>query len=133
MSTNGIARRTQHQAGWIPALLLLAVLLRGLVPMGWMPAIGLGGPQLVICTTSGLAAAPADMFAPGGEQAPPKADHSPCAFAGLGVPLLPATVAIAFSHALEAREGSPPTGPPALLSGSSKQVRPPAQAPPTFR
>jgi len=126
--------RTSSQRTWIPALLLLAVLLRGLVPAGWMPALGMDGPQLVICTTNGLVAAPADMFASGEDHAPPaSADHSPCAFAGLGVPILPAAVAIVTACALLILQGAPPTGPPPAVDDTRSHIRPPAQAPPTQR
>jgi hypothetical protein len=119
---------------WIPALLLLAILLRGLVPVGWMPAVGMDGPQLVICTTSGLVAAPAEMFAPGGDPAPPASvDHSPCAFAGLGMPILPAVAAIVTACAQMILESAPPTGPPAAVDSARSHIRPPAQAPPAQR
>ena len=133
MTASGLMQRQQNRAGWIPALLLFALLIRGLVPVGWMPALGLQGPQLVICTTSGFAAAPVDLRTPANEQAPPTADHSPCAFAGIGAPLLPATFALPFSYAMLAIASTLPTGPPALFADSRAHIRPPAQAPPTLR
>jgi len=114
------------------ALLLLALLLRGLVPTGWMPMVGADGAGLVICSSAGATAAPDDIFLPGEQQAP-VADHSPCAFAGLGTPLLPTAFPLAFSFAAILLTTAPATGPPAAPASPRDRLRPPAQAPPTLR
>ena len=126
-----IARHPAHRPV-AAALLLLALLVRGLVPAGWIPMVGADGAGLVICSSAGATAAPAGIFLPGEQQAP-VADHSPCAFAGLGTPLLPAAFPLAFSFAAILLSTAPATGPPAAPASPRDNLRPPAQAPPTLR
>lgn len=122
------ARRT-----WAVALLLCACLLRGLLPVGWMPAMAADGPRLVICTAQGLVAA-ADAAQSNGEQAPPAAtNHSLCVFAASGTPMLAAVPALVAAFGGLALAAAPPTGPPAPAGDRRGHLRPPAQAPPTLR
>jgi disulfide bond formation protein DsbB len=119
------------RSDWLFAVLLLAVLLRGIVPAGWMPALGPEGPQLVICTAERAVAAPADWDAAAGHEVPAQSgDHEPCAFAGLGVSMLPMAIGISVGYALVAIVSAPPTGPPAPTRGLGHHFLPPAQAPP---
>lgn len=121
----------RHQ--WAVVLLLFALLLRGMVPAGWMPAMASDGPPFIICTAQGLVAA-ADAWQPNGEQTPPAStDNSLCAFAVSATPMLAAMPAVVVAIALAAREAAPPTGPPAPIDDPRVHLRPPAQAPPTLR
>lgn len=116
---------------WVSALFLFAVLLRGLVPAGWMPADIAGGMQLTICSADAIATAPAELLFPGTDQVPPPgADHSPCAFAGLGVPLLAAGIAGLPGHGPLILAGWALHGLSAAVEDSRRRVWPPAQAPP---
>lgn len=102
----GLARRR----GWL-LLLMLALVLRGVTPLGWMPnPQGPSGSPFVICTASGPQLIAAERSehpskTPSGEH------HSVCAFAGT-----------AFGPALDGR--------PDLGSGLAA-VAPRAQLPPT--
>jgi hypothetical protein len=112
-------------------LFACALLVRLLVPAGWMPAADASGAHLVMCD-GGAAAMPAHGMdhgkAPMHHQGP--SDH-PCSFAGpvaaidtplVAVPLPP--VAPRYALAIERRAGAvgrglaapppPPTGPPAF-------------------
>jgi hypothetical protein len=71
------------------ALLALALVVRVLVPAGWMPAQG-NGLAITLCSGSGAVAAWVDADGKIRKQDPAKGampDH-PCAFAGLGAPML---------------------------------------------
>lgn len=71
------------------ALLALALLARVLVPAGWMPAEG-RGMAITLCSGSGAVAAWVDADGKIQKHDPAKGampDH-PCAFAGLGMPML---------------------------------------------
>ncbi|OQW41681.1 MAG: hypothetical protein A4S12_00080 [Proteobacteria bacterium SG_bin5] len=118
----------------VAALIALALLLRVLVPAGLMPRIDAGGLRLVVCTGE---AAHAQVTVPLGqpdhEKAPGPGDlhkAAPCAFAGLGAPVLggasPILLAVAmlaaFAAALWRRPTPTPRAPAAL--------RPPLRGPP---
>jgi hypothetical protein len=89
----------------LAAVLLIAAMLRGLMPTGFMPAIAADGSfEIVICSSSGLKTI---SVTPGGEPVPSAAQQSdrqnsdgssvqqPCVFGGLadavslGLPLIP--------------------------------------------
>lgn len=111
------------------ALAVLAIVLQGLTPQGFMPGRTPSGPSLVICTGHGPLLKASDLGAPGGKT--PAGDHHDiCPFAGHGVaPVLaagPLVVADRFAYAdarsaTDARPGEaralaapppPATGPP---------------------
>jgi hypothetical protein len=74
-------------------LALVAMLLRALVPAGWMPGTANGSP-LVLCTANGLVQVLDASLAPMPDDAP--ASHSPaadgnCPFGAAASPVLPAT------------------------------------------
>lgn len=122
------------------ALALGAILFRGLIAPGWMPAGGVDGPRIVFCAgADAMAAADAAQAAFDARlsNAPTKhkpAPQQPCAFAAFGLALdrpeataalalsasgataplaaLPATVF--FGHGLAAPP-PPATGPPAFI------------------
>jgi len=74
------------------ALLLLALLLRTVVPAGWMPA-ATGGFNITLCSGMGPGAARMGHDAPMHKDGP-QPDH-PCAFAGLGAALVaPAAIGV---------------------------------------
>jgi len=80
------------------ALALSAVLLRGLLPAGWMPNAG-GGPGLTICTLNGLR-----HINLSGEPAHTPQHHTVCPFAAApplasaDAPVLALTPSFAFLH-----------------------------------
>lgn len=121
-------RHLRHHA---TLLALCAVLLRGLIPLGWMPSTAAGG--LALCTADGLVqlapAAAGDLL----EQAAPPAEDghtldAPCAFAASG-PLGCAPLALALPDALPLA-GLPdtPYSTPFLAPRTRSNVR--ARAPP---
>lgn len=124
---HGLARRRV----WTAALLLLALMVRAVVPAGWMPTVGPAGVQMVICTAEGLVEAPADWAVPGDEQSPIlPGDHAPCVFAALGTPFLPHAIVMSVGPALAVIANAPPTGPPTRPVPLGRYILPPAQAPP---
>jgi hypothetical protein len=114
-------------------LLTLALLMRLIVPAGWMPTAG-NGYAITLCTGAGTVSAwiDADGKLHKGEPADTASDHS-CAFAGfagaldlpatgaLALPILPATaILVARPFAVDIGRGlaappPPQTGPPATL------------------
>lgn len=123
-------RHTLRSRPWLAALILTAaLLLRVLVPAGFMPTALDGRVTLAICDGSGaLALAPAMH---GMHHAPKHAaTKNPCAFADLSVPalgsvppiLLAAAIAFALASALTRRMPLAPL--------PAAHVRPPSQGPP---
>jgi hypothetical protein len=115
-------------------LAALAILLRVLIPAGWMPATG-DGFAITLCTGSGVMTGWIDKDGSvhkGERDHGGKIDH-PCAFAGLGAafdlptlvppalpPLAAATAIVGAAADLMIGRGlaappPPPTGPPARL------------------
>ncbi len=116
---------------WAIALLLFALLVRGLVPAGWMPAMASNGPQLIICTAQGLAATPDSIGLQDDNQAPPAtADQGLCLFACLGVPLLPLLAAGSVGISLLIPERWSSFGTTSAVFEYRSHSWPPAQAPP---
>lgn len=115
------------------ALLMLALLMRVMIPAGWMPAAG-SGYAITLCTGTGAVSAwiDKDGNVHKGKPADSKPDQ-PCAFSGfsavldlpfsVGLPLAPISataliaaklLAVTIGHGLAAPP-PPPTGPPATL------------------
>ena len=125
---------------WFGALIALAMLVRLLVPAGWMPVADAAGSHLVLCDGAmplGAMAKAMPGMASGGKHGKAPMHHGgpsdhPCAFAGpaaavdtpvLALPLPPAmpprAVVVAYlvaavGHGLAAPP-PPPTGPPAFV------------------
>lgn len=115
----------------VAPLALILLIAAGLVPQGWMPRAAAGQLGMVICTAQGLVAAPADWGGPEDPQDKAAAgERGPCAFAGLGVPVLPPAPAVRVGHVRVLDSGRPPTGPPADPGRPLRHRLPPAQAPP---
>ncbi len=94
-----IDRRT-----WWALALLPALLLRALVPAGFMPAVGSGSLALVFCEPAGQAAGPHAHHHPGADGAG-HGRHSAsaeCPFAQSAAPALPTLAAVAIGHPLVA-------------------------------
>jgi hypothetical protein len=72
---------------WAVGLALLALVLQGLTPPGFMMARAAGGATIAICTGHG-AATLADLGGHPAKQAPSRPD-APCAFAGHGLAAAP--------------------------------------------
>ena len=129
-----LACRHAGLAGW---LFGLALLLRLLMPSGYM--VDTAGGRLAITLCSGHAAMPMPvaMAMPGGSgheghEVPPRTD-APCAFAGLLAPGLAAVDLLPFAPVLAfavgtARTVAHPTPPPAHTL-----LRPPSRGPPAGR
>lgn len=131
------ARRPPRPNGLHAALLLTALFAlfwRAVVPGGFMPTWQEDGLAVTVCTGQGLVTGvlgtdgtPRDADTPSGTA---NTLAAPCAFASLGLPLLPAaptalpTLAPTFL-ALTAR-GGPETAP----RHASLRLRPPLRAPP---
>jgi hypothetical protein len=115
-------QRSRQFALW---LVLAAVLLRALIPAGFMlerSAAG-GGVSLAICYASPLARLRADHGVPAGVQL-----HADCAFAAAAAPALPGAAPAAVfgpvAYALRPQRS--------LLSnlGAAPRLQPPARGPP---
>ena len=119
--------------GRVIALLALALLVRALVPTGWMPVATADGFGIVLC--AGQAPVPhamAGMHHGSGKQDGPAVPDHPCAFAGLGLaadtappplvlPMRPVAVVAAAVPVLVVAVGQGLAAPP-----------PPATGPPPF-
>ncbi|HJW39827.1 MAG TPA: hypothetical protein VJ476_01215 [Rhizomicrobium sp.] len=104
-------------------LALCAMVLRALLPDGWMPAATAGPAPFVICSIDGIHS---------GGNAPSKQEHShaPCAFAAAAPLSPPATAPLAFSAlplvaalAFEATDRAPVRQ---ILSASNAPRAPPS-------
>jgi len=113
-------------------LLGLALVLRVLVPTGWMPSER-GGFAITICSGSGMESAWVDADGKLHKEAPAQGGDQHCAFAGLGAPVVgsclppaivpakPAVAAPAVSQTLAAigqglaAPPPPATGPPVTV------------------
>jgi hypothetical protein len=85
---------------WWATALLPALLLRALIPAGFMPAVGAGSPGLVFCEpgAAGTAALPAHHHHPHGHDDAGHGSHraaGECPFAQSAAPALPAAPALA--------------------------------------
>ena len=84
--------RTGALRGWIVRLLLAAVLLRALIPVGYMPDFGAAAKgvfKVVICSANGFKSVVVDKD---GHKIPDHSDSTqdqPCAFSGIAVAALP--------------------------------------------
>jgi hypothetical protein len=108
-------------------LALAAVLLRALLPQGFMleRAAGEAGVGLAICYASPLAKLRADHGTPAGTQA-----HADCVFAAASSPALPSAAPLSGCVADRQPFGS---GWIAVLNrGTAPRLQPPARAPPRF-
>jgi hypothetical protein len=108
-------------------LALAAVLLRALLPQGFMLERAAGEPRigLAICYASPLARLRADHGTPGGTQA-----HADCAFAAASGPALPS--AVSLSGGVAGRQPFASGWVAVLNPGTALRVQPPARAPPLF-
>ena len=116
--------------GRLWAVLAALLLLRALVPAGWMPSFGPNGTELILCSATGAGKALVDFGIAGDEQAP--AAHQPCAFSGVGLPLPPLPPQAVAPLVAILLDSTPPTGPPPAPAGAARRL-PPATAPPAFR
>ena len=87
--------------------MLPALLLRALVPAGFMPAVGAGSPALVFCEPAAMAAGThAQHHHPAADGASGHGAHSAsaeCPFAQSAAPALPILAALAIAHPLVAQ------------------------------
>lgn len=129
-------RHRDSQQNWLLAFVLLALVVRMLVPAGWMPSFADGRATITICTGAGMVEAWVDADGKIHKQSPAKtgAGDQPCAFAGLGAAAdLPvfdvASLAVPFAPQLIHKNSAtavtiglglaapppPATAPPALI------------------
>ena len=115
-----VGPRIDRRTWWVLAL-LPALLVRALVPAGFMPAVGAGSLALVFCEPGAMAAAPhAHHHVPGPDGAAHGAHSASaeCPFAQSAAPALPTVAAVAIApplvaHLMAARrdEAAPTTLP----------------------
>jgi hypothetical protein len=112
-------------------LALLALLLQGLTPPGFMVARNAGGATIAICTGHGAAYSLADLGGHPAKQSPSRPDV-PCAFAGHGVVAAPPLAALI---AVPIAAPATPVAIPRLDLAPGRGLAappPPSQGPPTF-
>jgi hypothetical protein len=114
---------------WAVGLALLALLLQGATPAGFMLARADGRATIVICTGHGAAYSLADLAGRPAKQPQSKPD-APCAFAGHGVAASPPIAALIASPI--GRPGAPPAAARFDLTPGRGLAAPPppSQAPP---
>jgi hypothetical protein len=131
---SGMLGRLRGDGGlrrWAVGLALLALLMQGLTPPGFMVAREGGRATIAICTGHGAAYSIVDLTGHPAKQAPSKPD-APCAFAGHGVVAAPPIAALLASPI------ALPSAPPALARFDLAPGRglaappPPSQGPPTL-
>jgi len=131
---SGMLGRLRWDGGlrrWAAGLALLALLLQGLTPPGFMLAREAGRATIAICTGHGAAYSVVDLAGHPAKQAPSRPD-APCAFAGHGVVAAP-PIAMLLASPIAL-----PIAPPAarrldLAPGRGLAAPPPpSQGPPTF-
>ena len=130
---NALRRQIRRHFALAWVLIAAALLVKALVPAGYMTVVSGGTISVQIC--SGVAGKTMEIAVPGmlakhgGQDHPGKAEM-PCAFAGLAVPSLAAAdagllvLAIAFILAVSWRE------PGATLAPRVPHLRPPLRGPP---
>jgi len=128
----GRRRGSEGARRWTVGLVLLAFLLQGLTPTGFMVAREGGRATFAICTGHGAAHSLSDL-AGDPAKAPKSRPDAPCAFAGHGVGAAPPIVALIASPI------ATPAAPPAtaarfdLAPGRGLAAPPPpSQGPPTL-
>lgn len=117
---------------WAAALITLALLMKLLMPAGFMPSVSAGTITVELCTGTGPQTIV--MAIPGDHEQDKQDGHgkteSPCVFAGLGAPSLAAAdpvliaIAIAFIVATVFRLAAAPA------VASFAHLRPPLRGPP---
>jgi hypothetical protein len=127
---------SRPHTNWLLALMVFALAMRMIVPMGWMPSVVAGQTVITLCTGAGMVEAWVDADGKIHKQSPAKkaAGDQPCAFAGLNAaadtpaldvaslplpfaPQMPqsnAVAAVAIGLGLAAPP-PPATAPPALI------------------
>lgn len=107
------------------AVLLLALLLRAVLPSGWMPVPSASGISVVLCSAEGLRTA---LFDPGKDSAPSAPTPCPYALMAIALPHAPPLIVLLLVAMPIALAGLPLIGVTRRLSW----VRPPPTAPPGF-
>ncbi|WP_414900164.1 hypothetical protein ACMT1E_10685 [Sphingomonas flavalba] len=129
-------RMSEARAGLAPLLVVLALLLRVMIPAGWMPMAG-GGYAITLCTGMGAVSAWVDADGQIHKDKPPidSRSNGHCIFAGfaaaltlpdaLAMPVMPMAIAAALLPVALFDGGAigrglaapppPPTGPPHRL------------------
>ncbi|MDV3456869.1 hypothetical protein RZN05_07735 [Sphingomonas sp. HF-S4] len=147
---NGFRRLAANHRSLAAMILAMALVIRILVPAGFMPVLERGGIAIVHC--SGIAPPPAmaipamthhetnDMAHVGmGPQAPADADRhegsgidAPCAFAGSTMPALPGAYSLVLAAALVFLMLLAAQVPARPSLGAALRLRPPLRGPPAF-
>ena len=114
------------------ALVALALLMKLLVPTGFMPVVRGHSVTVEICT--GMGPQTMTMAMPGMAHKSGKADHSkadmPCAFAGLALPSLAAADPLLLAAAILFVLATAFRAPVARLVQRTERLRPPLRGPP---
>lgn len=119
--------RYRWLAVWLAAA---ALLVKVLVPTGFMPTVVDGVMVVELCTGEGLKSVAVDVSSEGGHTS---GHDMPCAFAGLTAPVLgavdPALLALAIMFILAAALHTPQQAP----HTAAQRLRPPLRGPPGLR
>lgn len=134
-----LLRRHIHRCHWLPlALIVTALLIKMLVPMGYMPSLADGVFAIQPCVSQSAEVpvmtagdhthvAHHDNHTEGGEYS---AFHAPCAFSGLAIPGLAAADPILLAIAIFFIIANAFRITPTLIMWRSVRLRPPSQGPP---
>jgi len=127
----GLWRGERGLRRWAVGLALLALLLQGLTPPGFMVAREDGRATIAICTGHGAATSIIDLTGHPAKPAQAKPD-APCAFAGHGI--VTATPIAALLASPIAAPSAPPAAPRFDLAPGRGLAAPPppSQGPPTL-
>jgi hypothetical protein len=131
MDRSGRASRPAGASAWPLLLLLVALLVRGITPAGWMPnPQGLAGSPFVICTADGAHVVTLDHD---GQPTKPASSerHDLCAFAGHNAaPAAHALLHLGSSHVELLATAQPAPAASPLCAPRHRDQAP--RAPPTF-
>lgn len=110
-------------------VLAAALVVRALLPAGWMPVVGAGGIRIELCTGAGpvqAVLAPDGTIHPGGQ--PPPRDPCPIALGGAAPFDLPVQAVLPVPPAMFAEHAS--VLPVATRLAAWRSLLPPARGPP---
>lgn len=124
-------RKFLGQHHWLCALLLGATLIvKALVPAGFMPAVSNGVILVQICSGQGPQTIAMELPGKAGDHGEHKKAEAPCAFTSLSSPTLAAADALLLAVALAFIIATGLRLPPRMILWRGIYLRPPAIGPP---
>lgn len=119
--------------GWAAALIALALAVRVIVPAGFMPAEQAGRIVVMVCTGMGPQQVAIDVPGlPGKQDGASRVAGQPCAFAGLGLDLMPGADPVLLIAALAFILALGFVAVAAVRVARVRQLWPPMRGPPVF-